>query len=798
MSQRPHPHKSVAGRLYLHVDALAFLPSNALETVSTAEALTGKVRTRDFNVVKLERSGDRLSLLNYPSFFDEAFPTLTESWQVDIGARRFAYRTYKDSLNPPILHRKELMLADEHPRRPEFEALTHAANSLGLFRDPSRIGFREHWLNLVRQAGYRIAGHELVPLANDETPEDASQRDIGGMSIARHRTALARSGFSAPVQALARCGLIHSGITVFDYGCGRGDDIRSLKSNGIEARGWDPHYAAAEEKTSADVVNLGFVINVIESVEERAEALRNAYRLSTGVLAVAAMLRSQDTQTGRPYRDGFVTSRNTFQKYYTQAELAKFITDVLAEDPVPVSPGVFFVFRDKTLEQRFRIERQRSTTLLEFLARPESARITVPRVDRAQIKYDANREALEALWSTWMRLGREPDELEVEHLNDLIQSFGSLPRTRRFIAGLKDTAPIQKVREARISDITVYFALAQFARREPYSQLDPGLQRDIRSFFGDYKTAQVHAKAALFKIASIIEIETACRAAAERGLGWLDEGELLQLHTSLIERLPPILRIYVACGAVLYGDVAAADLVKIHVRSGKLTLMTFDEFLDNPLPRMTQRVKLSLRSQETEIFEYGERFPPPYLYFKSRYINEEFPRYAEQVAFDEKLANLDSIFDFSGYGPAPQALHDELELHRWSVEGFDLIRATTIPKLDDPCGLHLTYRQLIECGETQSLTGLPNIPKEPESYVALRELAVNVLDPVIEWFGSIKLTFGFCSPELARRIPGRIAPELDQHAAYERNQKISTFANGLELPSILLSTMRIWPTWSPG
>jgi hypothetical protein len=57
-----------------------------------------------------------------------------------------------------------------------------------LFRDPSRIGFREHWLNLVREAGYRIAGHELVPLANDETPEDASQRDIGGMSIARHRT----------------------------------------------------------------------------------------------------------------------------------------------------------------------------------------------------------------------------------------------------------------------------------------------------------------------------------------------------------------------------------------------------------------------------------------------------------------------------------------------------------------------------------------------------------------------------------------------------------------------------------
>jgi hypothetical protein len=35
----------------------------------------------------------------------------------------------------------------------------------------------------------------------------------------------------------------------------------------------------------------------------------------------------------------------------------------------------------------------------------------------------------------------------------------------------------------------------------------------------------------------------------------------------------------------------------------------------------------------------------------------------------------------------------------------------------------------------------------------------------------IELTYGFCSPELARRIPGRIAPALDQHAAHERNAR---------------------------
>ena len=39
------------------------------------------------------------------------------------------------------------------------------------------------------------------------------------------------------------------------------------------------------------------------------------------------------------------------------------------------------------------------------------------------------------------------------------------------------------------------------------------------------------------------------------------------------------------------------------------------------------------------------------------------------------------------------------------------------------------------------------------------------------WFGMIRLTYGFCSPELAREIPARIDPKLDQHAAHELNRR---------------------------
>ena len=55
------------------------------------------------------------------------------------------------------------MLAEDNPRRPEFQALTEAAEAIGLFENSRRIGFREQWLRLVREKGYRVVGNELVP-----------------------------------------------------------------------------------------------------------------------------------------------------------------------------------------------------------------------------------------------------------------------------------------------------------------------------------------------------------------------------------------------------------------------------------------------------------------------------------------------------------------------------------------------------------------------------------------------------------------------------------------------------------
>ena len=46
-----------------------------------------------------------------------------------------------------------------------------------------------------------------------------------------------------------------------------------------------------------------------------------------------------------------------------------------------------------------------------------------------------------------------------------------------------------------------------------------------------------------------------------------------------------------------------------------------------------------------------------------------------------------------------------------------------LPDLDEPCGKHHTYRDLVECGETWEAFTPDNSPRELRSYNALQELA---------------------------------------------------------------------------
>lgn len=769
------PVKAIGGRSYICAQHLLALEPAAAELATAAIQLARQDWPISFNILRVREDLGEVALLNYPTLAEEPFPALSDSWRVHPATALVSHRTYRQSLNPPILHRTELLLEATHPNRQQLAELTAICESLGLFDEPTKIGFKQQWDRLIASKGYEVCGFQLVPISN-RIPEEADLLDSPYTgTIARHLTALSRTTLSAPVQCVIRHGLLRIETSFFDYGCGKGDDLQTLASLGYQVAGWDPYFRPNSLRQAAEVVNIGFVINVIENRAERVDALLGAYELARQVLVVAAMTASEDSRCGALYRDGVLTSRRTFQKYFTQAELQQFIETVLGEDAYPAAPGVFYVFKDRCLEQQYLFARSanRSRVIRARLTQPRvhSNREAIPKRQARSNELSAERRALlQSLWEQCLHLGRHPEADEIENTDLLTAQFrsvrGALNRCLREFG----VDAFESAQRGRKADILVMLALQFFGSRKRFTQLDDSFKRNVRALFKSYAVAENEARELLFSVQDKDLIKSKCLEASTLGLGWLEAEHSLQLHTSLIERLDPVLRVYIGCASALAGDVAQYDLAKIHIESGKVTLMAYDDFLGKPLPALLRRVKARLRDQELDVFEYGDRYPPTVLYRKCRYINEEFPQYTEQQEFDEALERL-GLFDLSSHGDPEAEVQAKLHAHRWAIQGFALMRATHLPKPDDPCGNVFTFRQLIECGETWQQYRMPNRPMTAASYNALFDLCRYIIDPVVEYFGAIRLTYGFASHELTKQIAARIDPRLDQHAACECNRR---------------------------
>ena len=162
-------------------------------------------------------------------------------------------------------------------------------------------------------------------------------------SVPRHKTAIRRYTASKPMSLALTDGVVRRGVSVLDYGCGRGADLRYLQSRRIKAEGWDPHFRPEGRVAPADVVNLSYVLNVIEDPSERAQALTRAYQLAKRLLIVGVRI---DRFDGEEFGDGLITANGTFQKIYAQAEFGKYLESVLRVSPIVAAPGIAYVFKE--------------------------------------------------------------------------------------------------------------------------------------------------------------------------------------------------------------------------------------------------------------------------------------------------------------------------------------------------------------------------------------------------------------------------------------------------------------------
>ena len=651
--------KRLPSAVYLHKSALERADGVVLAAVEAGEAIAD-LKRGDWDVVKLDRLELKISLLAYPTFSNDPHPALERSVCVDLAGGEAAVRAYDPGGNPPILHRKDTMLCPRHERFDEFARLTRAEEQAGLLSRVARIGFRNDWEALIEECGVSFRGHQL--LVNGQA---ARARDLGVVpsvhAAARAKTAIRRRDLSAPMRFLVESKVVRPEWSVFDYGCGVGADVEMLKGLGFEAAGWDPFHHAEEPKLEADVVHLGYVLNVIDDPEEREEVLRDAYGLARVALSVAVRTTTSGPEPlgDAPDADGIITSRGTFQKYFTEDEFLDLLASTLNGRPVRCLPHLYLVLRNTdhrdeieelardhaavfgsaqslaVRERRLARERElaelfdRHSEVLEAFwatAVRKGKGLSIAQSDEARALLTAGvtpREAFETYrwkhngrsivlarkehqlglvdkyWKALLRFGRPPNIEEAPDLNLEMKAVGISPnRLLRWCLDVKDERVWTRASNRRRESVMAELAALSLRRRVAFSSLPDRLQRDIRYYFGSFVRALDLGLGLLKRAAKPEEVHA---AAIESGFGVLEDGALF-VCTQSRDYLPLVLRLRVICAAIVTPEVLEYHVLKIDLERPEVVGYRYSEFDSSPLPQLLQRVAVNFGNPRERFF----------------------------------------------------------------------------------------------------------------------------------------------------------------------------------------------------
>lgn len=442
-----------------------------------------------------------------------------------------------------------------------------------------------------------------------------------------------------------------------DYGCGRGGDVRRLLEAGYDCSGWDPVHRPEGDRRPAAVVNLGYVVNVIEDPGERVETLRRAWSLAEQVLVVSGRLVDErPARAGPDHADGVLTRLGTFQKFFEQQELRAWIDGCLDVHSVAAAPGIFYVFRSPEDRSRFAAARFRRQA-------------AAPRLQLSDRLAAEHRHLLDALSAFLLQRGRQPETGELSEEGRIIDALGSMRRAQRLLMTLSDAGTWNAVRHGRSEDLLLYLALARFDVRPRMSELPSDIQGDVRAFFGSYAAACRQADDLLFALGRQDVLDEAARAAPFGKL----LPTALYVHVDEMGGQPLTLRLYEGCARAILGTVDGATIVKLRRDEPKVSYLCYPGFDRDAHPELTESVSVHLQTFRMRTRRYLESSNPPLLHRKETFLPEGHPlrsRFAKLTAAEERAGLLDDTASIGTRTGWRQALDEG----GYEVRGHRLIR----------------------------------------------------------------------------------------------------------------------------
>ncbi|WP_317451380.1 DNA phosphorothioation-associated putative methyltransferase [Gordonia jinghuaiqii] len=152
--------KLTASALYTHRRAVSRMPVVLRLYEHCGSVAAG--RPDDWNILKLDHRGRRVSWSSYPDFDRDPHPTLAWTFGVDMSTLESKHQTFVDRDNRPLLHRKEEFVGQDDPGYSKFKRLTASEVKSGLYANPTKIGLEHGWVGELNRCGVELRGHRLV------------------------------------------------------------------------------------------------------------------------------------------------------------------------------------------------------------------------------------------------------------------------------------------------------------------------------------------------------------------------------------------------------------------------------------------------------------------------------------------------------------------------------------------------------------------------------------------------------------------------------------------------------------
>jgi len=431
--------------------------------------------------------------------------------------------------------------------------------------------------------------------------------------------------------------------------------VRYLRGNRVRAHGWDPHFCPDEPLRPADIVNLGYVLNVIEDISERAETLLRAFGLVRIALVVSVRV-DRALEEAPEFGDGRLTGSGTFQKIYSQEEFRSYVESILGRHAYLAAPGVAYAFADEAAEARY-LGTRAFTRRLEY---------------RTDLIAKFSKDRLASRYVTLANsLGRLPTLDEFPQWQKLSGRFGSGSRVERLALRQVNRERFEGSREQRREDVLTYIAMLrlQGLTPPPLHTLPLNIRRDVNGIWRNYKTALAEGERFLFSIGRSDEVRAAC--------GGSKVGKLLPedlyVHRSAEQDLPALLRLLIFAGWLVVGEISH-DLVKIGLDGRAISFLFYSDFDEDPHPCLLKSVRVYLPKATFAIRDYSKASNPPILHRKDTMVRPDYPhfeRFRKLTQLEEGLGLLST--SGIGYRDSWQALLKgrcvELAGHSISVHG---------------------------------------------------------------------------------------------------------------------------------